>query len=123
MPITDAKLDKLGAKAARKLCKDDCEILRESGEENESGGRSDERTVAGTFKCALISQGIPQERVVAGQKVGIVPQTLFAPRGTDIRSDDWLRTGGVTYRIIDLYSPESYEVLRKVSVVRVSLPS
>ena len=70
-----------------------------------------------TVPC-LLSQPDSYEMTIANEQTGAVMKRLLLPRGTDVRSPDRLMIGGITYRVFALREPETYEILRRVLIVR-----
>jgi hypothetical protein len=102
---------------------DTCDIQRKSQTLTAMREATKNWPVVATVPCALIDAGTPQEQAVAVQQVGSISQIMLLPRLTDVRGNDRLVKGGLTYHIIDLYEPKSFEVVRRVLVRRSSLPS
>lgn len=101
---------------------DTCSILRETRVRGPSGGSTTTYPVQYTdVPCAVLNSGNPQEMLTAGQEVGYVPKLILLPKGQDILGSDRIQVGSVVYHVIDLYAPETYEVVRKVLARRGSL--
>jgi hypothetical protein len=85
------------------------------------GKQTDSWPVVATKPCAIIDAGLPQEQVVAAQTVGSILKIVMLPRGTDVRGNDQIASGGITYHVIDLYEPSTFEVVRRVLVRQLTL--
>nr|BBH90141.1 hypothetical protein KTC_48920 [Thermosporothrix sp. COM3]BBH90206.1 hypothetical protein KTC_49570 [Thermosporothrix sp. COM3]BBH90271.1 hypothetical protein KTC_50220 [Thermosporothrix sp. COM3] len=115
--ISDEDLQAFSDLATELALKDMCDVLRETRTPDGQGGTEITWTVVATVPCALIDSGqSPQEVVIAERLQGKTLKRLLVPRLTDIRGADRLRINGITYKVIDLYDPTSYEVLRRVAV-------
>ena len=103
---------------------DTCDILRETRVRVPSGGYTITypKHNIDPVPCAVLNTGVPAEMLTAGQEVGFVPKIILLPKGTDILGSDRIKVNGtITYHVIDLYAPETYEVVRKVLARRGSL--
>lgn len=123
MPIlTDSGLQRLSDWIKRNVLKDDCTVLRNSPVQNISGGLTDHWAQTGLKrKCAVLDAGSPAQQMVAAQQVGYITKMLLFERGDDIRGDDQLVIGSLTYTVIDIFEPSSYEVTKRVVARRASL--
>lgn len=74
-------------------------------------------TGMGAVPC-LLSQPESYEKDISNEQTGAVMKKLLLPRGTDVRSPDRLVIGGINYRVFALREPETYEILRRVLIVR-----
>ena len=100
-----------------------CDILRETRVQKPSGGYDITYPPVHTaVPCAVMNAGSPQEQLVSGQEVGFIPKIILLPKGTDVLGSDRIKVGTITYHVIDLFAPESYEVVRRVLARRTSLP-
>ncbi len=123
MPVlSDAAINRLAGWITAKVLKDVCDILRETRTPTTSGGFTITYPTAHTaVPCAVMNGGNPQEQLLSGQEVGFIPKIILLPKGTDVLGSDRIKVGTITYHVIDLYVPESYEVVRKVLVRRASM--
>ncbi len=56
------------------------------------------------------------------KEVGFIPKIILLPKGQDVLGSDRIKVGTITYHVIDLFDPTSYEVVRRVLARRTSLP-
>lgn len=64
-------------------------------------------------------QRLPSEQVEAGQLTGIQQWIVALPAGTDVALSDRLVAQGITYQVVGLQAPMTYEIERRVIGVRV----
>lgn len=123
MPIlTESGLDRLSGWILRNVLKDECTVLRNSPTPTSSGGSTPHWTQSGDVrKCAVLDAGSPAEQLVAAQQVGYITKTILFARGEDIKGNDRLQVGPVTYTIIDIFEPSSYNVCTRVLARRASI--
>jgi hypothetical protein len=121
--LSDLDLAILGDLVEEVALTDTCDIQRKNETLTPMGEATKNWPVVATSACALIDAGTPQEQAVAVQQVGSLTQIMLLPRLTDVRGNDRLVKAGLTYHVIDLYEPKSFEVVRRVLVRRSSLPS
>jgi SPP1 family predicted phage head-tail adaptor len=121
MPLlSEAALAHLGKWFEDHLFNDDCTIERQTRVQTPSGGSTLSWTDIATVKGAIVDAGSPQETLLAAQEVGYITKLAMLPRNTDIRGNDRIRVGAVTYTVIDLYEPSTYVVMQRVLVRRSS---
>lgn len=85
------------------------------------GGYTDGFSASATgVPCAVLDDGIgAQEPFQLGQARGRIPKTIALPAFTDIRDKDKIETSaGIYYEVLDAVDPTSYEVIRRVIVLR-----
>lgn len=123
MPIlTDSGLDRLSGWIERNVLKDDCTVLRNNPTPSSSGGMVDHWAQAGDVrKCAVLDAGAPGQQLVAAQEVGYITKMILFGRGEDVLGDDRLRIGSLTYTVIDIFEPSSYNVCTRVLARRASI--
>lgn len=122
--LTESALSRLGSWIERQVLTDTAIIWRNAPTRSGSGGQVDHWTQhEANVPAAVLSGSNPTETVIAGQAVGLMTKTILLPRGTDVLGDDKVQVGSVVYHVIDLYEPSTYEVSRRVLVMRSSLPS
>lgn len=124
MPVlSDAAINRLAGWITEKVLSDVCDILRETRVQTPSGGFTTTylKHNIDPVPCAVMNGGSPQERLLSGQEVGFIPKTILLPKGTDILGSDRIKVGTITYHVIDLYEPTSYEVVRRVLARRASM--
>lgn len=98
-------------------------LLRNQRVQTPSGGWRDTwQEVASSVPCAVLDTGAPSEQIVAQQTVGSITKTITFPRGTDVRGADRFRVGTITYLVVDVFEPSTFEVVRRVLARRTSLP-
>lgn len=121
--IQDATIARVGNWIIVNILKDTCDILRLTRVSVPSGGFTETYPVKyNGVPCAVIDAGNPQEALTAGQEVGFIPKIILLPKGQDILGSDRIRVNGATvYHVIDLFAPETYEIIRRVEVRRASL--
>lgn len=125
MPVlSDAALTRLAGWITVKVLKDTCDILRKTTVQKPSGGFDITYPKHNTdpIPCAVMNGGSPQERLIGEQEVGFIPKIILLPKGTDILGSDRIKVGSITYHVIDLFEPTSYEVVRRVLTRRASIP-
>lgn len=116
--LSDLDLQGLGGLITELVLTDDGDILRETQTRTPGGGHTSSWDVAHSTKCAIVDAGSPGETMVAAQQSGMITKLALLPRGTDILGTDRLRVNGLTYHVIDLFEPETFEVVRRVLVRR-----
>jgi hypothetical protein len=125
MPVlSDAAINRLASWATKQVLKETCDILRETRVPTASGGFTITypKHNSDPIPCAVTNAGSPQEQLLSGQEVGFIPKIILLPKGTDVLGSDRIKVGTITYHVIDLFEPTSYEVCRRVLVRRTSLP-
>jgi hypothetical protein len=117
--LSDADLERLSDWVVRLLLKDDCVRVRTTRVQKPSGGWTDTPVSLPVVKSAVLDAGSPSDVVTADQ-IGssVVVKRVLLPRGTDVLEDDHLTIVGITYRVIGLFDPSTYEVARRVLVRR-----
>jgi hypothetical protein len=95
---------------------DACDIQRAPRVNDSQGGSSGSYVTVESTMCAIVDDKQPIEQQVAQQTIGKPIKKALLPKGTDIRKNDLLMTNGLTYRVVGLFEPMSYEVVRRVSV-------
>jgi hypothetical protein len=121
--ISQAAIGRLADWVIKQVLIETCDILRETRVPRPSGGF--DITYPPKYSavpCAVMNAGSPQEQLVSGQEVGFIPKIILLPKGTDVLGSDRIKVGTITYHVIDLFEPTSYEVCRRVLVRRTSLP-
>ncbi len=124
MPVlSDAAINRLAGWITDKVLNDVCDILRETRVPTSSGGFTITYPKHNTdpIPCAVMNSGVPREQLLSGQEVGFIPKIILLPKGTDVLGSDRIKVGTITYHVIDLLAPESYEVCRRVLVRRASM--
>ncbi len=124
MPVlSDTALNRLAGWITEKVLKDTCDILRETRVQKPSGGFDITYPKHNTdpIPCAVMNGGAPREQLIAEQEVGFIPKIILLPKGTDVLGSDRIKVGSITYHVIDLYEPTSYEVVRRVLTRRASM--
>lgn len=74
-------------------------------------------TMAATVPCAIVGPDA-NEKDISDEQTGAVLKYILMPRNTDVRSPDRLVVNSITYRVQDIKEPSTFEVLRRVMVVR-----
>ena len=122
--ISTTEMAALTALAAT-VFKDTCTIYRlpvgASRTKDGRGGYTDGyQSQATGVPCAVLDDGLgAQELYQLGQLRGRITKTIVLPAGTDVRDKDKLEVNGaVYYEVLDAVDPTSYEVLRRVIVLR-----
>ncbi len=124
MPIvSDSAINRLADWVTKQVLKETCDILRETRVQKPSGGYDiTYPPVQRGVPCAVMNGGSPQEQLLSGQEVGFIPKIILLPKGQDVLGSDRIKVGTITYHVIDLFDPTSYEVVRRVLARRTSLP-
>jgi hypothetical protein len=101
------------------LLKDTCNILRNDPIIDALGGSIDNWVTIASVLCALIDLGqkVPQQLVNAQQDTGIGYKQLYTPKGTDIRVDDQIVTGEISYNVLAPYGETSYQVFTSAVIL------
>ena len=68
--------------------------------------------------CALVDSRPPTEKDISDETMGAVMKFVLFARNTDVHTPDQLVINSVKYRVFDVEDPGTYEVLRRVQVVR-----
>lgn len=71
-------------------------------------------TTTGNCRVAPLGQNTPQEREYAERFTGETLWTITLPAGTDVTNQDQITVGALTYEVIGVLGPRSYEVRRRV---------
>lgn len=123
MPVlSDAAITRLAGWITSEVLSDVCDILRETRVPTASGGSTITYPAIHTgVPCAVMNSGKPQEQLLSGQEVGFIPKIILLPKGTDVLGSDRIKVGAITYHVIDLFEPTSYEVVRRVLARRASM--
>ncbi len=124
MPIlSDAAINRLAGWITVKVLKDVCDILRETRVPTPSGGFTITypKHNSDPIPCAVMNGGNPREELLSGQEVGFIPKIILLPKGQDVLGTDHIKVGAITYHVIDLFEPTSYEVVRRVLARRASM--
>lgn len=75
----------------------------------------------GTSPCAVVDYRVKaDETLFASQLVGREPKTVLMPASTSIKANYRLIIAGVKYHVVEAVDPISYEIIRRVHVVRKS---
>lgn len=121
--ISQAAIGRLADWVIKQVLIETCDILRETRVQTASGGFTiTYPPVQRGVPCAVMNAGSPQEQLVSGQEVGFIPKIILLPKGQDVLGSDRIKVGTITYHVIDLFEPTSYEVVRRVLARRTSLP-
>jgi hypothetical protein len=120
--FTDSDLQDFGLLAQDLAFKDTCDILRNTPVVDDQGGSSPGEYVAHNIDpipCAVIDDQAPRPLVQAQQMVARITKTIMMPRLTDVLRTDKIKVNGTDmYIILDLLDPTTYEVVRRVVVLR-----
>lgn len=122
--LTDTSLIRLGGWIERNVLKDECTIMRNTPTKSASGGLVDHWSAVHdglSEQCTILDTGTPAQQMVAAQAVGYISKTAIFARGKDVRGDDRLVVGPVTYDIIDIFEPSSFEIMKRALVRRSSI--
>src|SRR5438045_2646621 len=116
MPVLSvAARERLAAWITKNVLAETATILGEVRTPGTSGGSTTTYQARLTgIPCAVLPAGSPRELLIAGQEVGFIPKIILLPQGTDVRGSDRIQVGTVTYHVIDIYEPSTYEVARRV---------
>lgn len=124
MPITDAKLQKLGAKVIKIAGKDDVEILHKVKIRNESGGYAYTYQVRATVKgFAVPTSGgttVPSQNIIGQQIISEADAIITTPYGTEISENERIRINGTVYRTVKRFQG-SFEVVSRYAAVYTTL--
>jgi len=117
--LDDVDMQDLADLGADLLLKDTCNILRNDPIIDALGGSTDNWVTIATVLCALIDIGqrAPQQLVNAQQDTGIGYKQLYTPKGTDIRVDDQVVTGEISYNVLAPYGETSYQVFTSAVIL------
>lgn len=122
--IADSTLSRLADWMERVVLKERCSLLRLQRVPTPSGGSRDTWIEVNTnVKCAILDAGSPAEQIIAQQTVGAISKIILFANDTDIRGNDRVRLDSLTYLIVDLFEPSSYQVCIRVLTRRTSLPT
>ena len=121
--LTDSDLQDLSDMATDLALTDTASILRESDVDDGQGGSTRTWITAFTSPCVVVDILFkPIEPLIAEQVEGEVRKMILFPRQTDVHGPDRVVVKGTTYRVVEPLDPTTYEVLRRVVVVRVTIP-
>lgn len=122
--LTDTSLERLGGWIERNVLKDECTIMRNMPTRSSSGGEIPHWAAVHdglSEKCTILDTGTPAQAAVAAQEVGYITKTAIFARGKDVRGNDRIVVGPVTYTIIDIFEPSSFEIMKRALVRRSSI--
>lgn len=108
LTVNASELQTLSDWFSANMLNDSCQIQREV---------NSVWTTQTTVPCS-ISNPDTYEKDIANEQTGAVMKRVLMPRGTDVRSPDRLVIGGINYRVFAIREPNTYEILRRVLVVR-----
>lgn len=116
--ISESDLQELGDLAGELLFNSVCEILTpaSSGGDGMGGESATTYSTTATVACAVVDDGSLQGRFIADQFVGNTNKQVLLPRKTAISLNQRIRCDNVTYEVVDVLDPTSYEVIRRVNV-------
>jgi hypothetical protein len=124
--LSEADLQQLEGIIADLTFRDSCDILRLSRVLDTEGGGVDTHVpiAGGPFPCSVINAKPKLARVYEEQLETRVYKSVLLPRGMTVLGDDQLRitsteddvTRTLTYRVIGLYSPQSFQPYTQVDV-------
>lgn len=105
------------------IFKDTATIERDMGTGlSPTGGQANPSwQTVGTSPCNVVDYRVKaDETLFASQLVGREPKTVLMPASTIVKVNDRLVINGTTYHVVDAVDPITYEVIRRVHVVRKS---
>lgn len=108
--VSAAELQTLSDWMTANVLTDSCAIQREVN--------SVWTTVTGLEAVPCAITGAAYTGPMPDETKGADLKTVLMPRNTDVRSPDRLAIGSIKYRVFDVKEPNTYEVLRRVTVVR-----
>jgi hypothetical protein len=124
--LSELDLQSLAGIVADLTFRDTCDILRLTrGLDTEGGGPDNYTPIAGgPFPCSVINAKPKLARVYEEQLETRVYKSILLPRGMIVLGDDHLRvtstennvTRVLVYRVIGLYSPQSFQPYTQVDV-------
>lgn len=125
--LSEGDLAQLGGIVQDLVMRDTCDILRMSQTQDIQGGAVETYSpiAGGPFACGIINARPKFERVYEEQLETRVYKQAVLPRGMMILGDDRIRVystqNGVpatlTYRVVGLYSPQSFDTHTLVDVL------
>jgi hypothetical protein len=102
---------------------DSADILRRTEETDDGGGSVVDWVAVLTVPCRVAPQGMQsweQLDKIEGKVVDTSVWTIALPPGTEVRSQDRIAVGALTYSVIASKAPRTLELERAVQVVLVS---
>ena len=100
---------------------DTCSILRKGARvsDGQGGDSNNQFTSVATPPCAVVDDGArATEPYQNAQLRSRVLRILLLPPGTDIRDSDRAQVGNVFYEVLGVLNPTSYEVVRRVVILK-----
>jgi hypothetical protein len=116
--LSDAQLQRMSDLIFSLAGKDTATIRREIFTDDGQGGRTSTWQDVDSQPCILTAQPANREVMLAGQAIGRVYKSCLLPRHTDVRDEDVLVIAGITYKVLDILDPTTYEAARRVVVER-----
>jgi hypothetical protein len=113
--LSDAQLQRMSDLIFSLAGKDTATIRREIFTDDGQGGRTSTWQDVDSQPCILTAQPANREVMLAGQAIGRVYKSCLLPRHTD---EDVLVIAGITYKVLDILDPTTYEAARRVVVER-----
>lgn len=116
MPLTDAEMDALSTELAFAR-PDTCVVKRLTQERGVGGGVKETRSTVATVSCRVDPvRRSPVEGMIGGRGAPAADYTIALPRGTVVREDDTIETGGRVFQVVGENSASSYHAEVEVQV-------
>lgn len=96
-------------------------IQRKTRAGDGQGGGTETWAAVGTVPCRVspVETRGDDESIAGDRTLQTVDYVITVPQGTDVRAVDRLVSGGVTYEVVKVKGPRSWELARRVDVVQI----
>lgn len=118
MAVSTSELQTLSNWLSTNLLADTCAIRRQVLTSTGSGGFTSTWSTIATVPCQVVDAGAGTAPWLSDQRIGKVPKQVLLPRNTVVLDSDHLLISGVYYRVLVPRAPDTYEIVRRVTVVR-----
>lgn len=101
---------------------DTCVVQRLSRDDNDMGESADTYATSSTVACRVAPMSIQNEgdeNVIGGKLTAIGMWAITMPDNSDVQQADRITSGGRTFEVRDVQSPQSYETAVRVVAVEV----
>lgn len=97
-----------------------CDIVRDTRASNGAGGFVlTPVTVGDDVPCRVSPMSLTRAEAITGRKfTDTLPWQIALPKGTDVRNQDRLTVGGVTYEVLTIWGPGTYQTVTKAICIK-----
>jgi hypothetical protein len=99
---------------------DSADIVRDSRVSNNAGGHVlTPVPVASAVPCRVSPMSLTRAEAITGRKfTDTLPWQISLPKESDVRNQDRLTVGGVTYEVLTIWGPGTYQTVTKAICVK-----